>query len=226
MKITAQSVIENAKDFVALPEIYSRINEKIDDENSSDVQIGALIAVDPALTSKLLRMVNSAYFGLASPVAEISSAVGLIGRWEVKSLLLGSAIQNLFDRPDDITFLRQFWKHSVRTGLFARLISYKLQIGESPEVMFTAGMLHDIGRLLIRYQLSEEQQQIEHLIETESIPESAAELQILGFDHTDLGALLIRSWGVPENLSVLVRGHHLPSESGSLIAGCQFIGVG
>ena len=115
MEVTVQTVIENAKDFAALPEVYSRINEKIDDENSSNVQIGALIAVDTALTSKLLRMVNSAYFGLASPVSDISSAVNLIGRWEVKSLLLGSAANRLFNRPEDLTYLRQFWKHSIRT---------------------------------------------------------------------------------------------------------------
>lgn len=225
MKITASSVIQNATDFISLPEIYTRINNKLDDENSSDIEIGALISIDTALTTKLLRLVNSSYFGLAVHISDVSHAVTMVGRKEVKSLLLGGAVKSLFNKPEDSAFLSDFWRHSVRTALFARILAKEIQIDESAEVLFTAGMLHDIGRLLLRSQLPEQQQQIDDLIQNESIAPITAEFRILGFDHTKLGSLLIRSWDLSDNLYVPVRYHHFPKEADSHIRSSELLAL-
>ncbi len=127
---------------------YIRVSGLLNDEKSTAQQIGDAVQSDPSLTSKILKVVNSAYYGLAQPVTSISQTVSLLGRERLGSILLGTVVEGLFS--DMVNFsLDDFWKHSVKTAIISRQLAKQNSSIDDHEALFTAGLLHDIGRLVI-----------------------------------------------------------------------------
>jgi hypothetical protein len=149
--VTLEQLIGKGQDLPSLPEIYLRVSEQLEDENSSVQQIGDTVQNDPAISTRVLKMVNSAYYGLPNQVSSIAQAVSLLGRERLKHILIGSVLRGVFSGNDNPAFSMQvFWQHSIKTAIIARqLARHTPQIGE-PEAMFTAGLLHDIGNKVSR----------------------------------------------------------------------------
>ena len=212
--ITPADLISSSVELSALPEVYERVSSKLDDPMSSNAQIGALVALDPALTSQVLRLVNSAFFGLPRKVSDIEHAIRFIGRTELRNILLGNAITGLFTellgQPDS---QRAYWRHSVRSALFARYLARMLGLGPQGQSAFTAGLLHDIGQLVIRLRLPRQALEINALKGAGGLDAAGAERQVLGFDHAEVSALLLENWNLPEVLSEPIRFHHTPERA-------------
>ena len=204
-----EQLIGKGQDLPSLPEIYLRVSEQLEDENSSVQQIGDTVQNDPAITSRVLKMVNSAFYGLPNQVSSVAQVVSLQGRERLKHILIGSVLRGVFNSDDNPAFSMQvFWQHSIKTAIIARQLAREIpQIGE-PEAMFTAGLLHDIGKLLLIIKFPERMLTAEEFMIQKRIDILSAELQQVGVTHTAVGEALMQHWGLPQLLVDCASHHH------------------
>jgi putative nucleotidyltransferase with HDIG domain len=207
--VTLDQLIGKGQDLPSLPEIYLRVSQQLEDETSTVQQIGDTVQHDPAITTRVLKMVNSAYYGLPNQVASVAQAVSLLGRERLKHILIGSVLRGVFSGQDDPAFsMQEFWQHSIKTAIIARQIAG--QVGEirEPETMFTAGLLHDIGKLLLINKFPERMLAAEEHMIQKRVDILSAELAQIGVTHTAVGEALMEHWGLPQLLIDCARNHH------------------
>ena len=205
---TPQLMVDSVLHLISLPEIYLRLQETIDDPSHSRDQVAEIITYDPALSARVLRIANSSYYGFPREIETVSSAVGLIGELDLNNLVLATTVIGAMTALDykgvDID---QFWLHSLRCGINARLLARSVG-GCDPEILFLAGILHDLGILVIYQQEADLAGAVKRQIDEQHQLRDQAERELLGFDHAEVGALLIKAWGLSEELSELTRCHH------------------
>ncbi|MEM7564380.1 MAG: HDOD domain-containing protein [Pseudomonadota bacterium] len=205
---TPQSLVDNVLQLISLPEIYLRLQQTIDDPLHTRPQVAAVVAYDPALSARVLRIANSSYYGFPRNIDTVESAVGIIGELDLRNLVLATTVigsmNNLEYAGVDID---EFWLHSLRAGITARLIA-ALVGGCDKEIMFLAGILHDLGILVMYQQDSSLAAAINRQINKQHQLRDQAERELLGFDHAEVGSLLIRAWGLSEDLCQLTLCHH------------------
>ena len=210
-----ESILEQLHDLPSLPEIYIRVSGLLNNEKSTAQQIGDAVQSDPSLTSKILKVVNSAYYGLSQPVTSIPQTASLLGRERLGSILLGTAVKGLFS--DMVNFsLDDFWKHSVKTAIISRQLAIQNSFIDDHEALFTAGLLHDIGRLVIAKTSPMQLFTVDSLIRKQGKDPLAAEVEVFGFSHADVGEVLLQAWNLPELLIQCVSNHHQTDHQGML----------
>jgi len=207
------SLLDGDVALVSLPNIFTEINRVISDPRSSAVHVADVISKDPNLTARLLRIVNSAFYGFPSKIDTISRAVTVLGSKELSTLALGTSVLNIFnDIPADLVDMKSFWEHSVACGAAARMIGSYKNIANT-ERLFVAGLLHDIGRIIIYKNLpSAGREMLLYAQQTDCLLRSA-ELEVLGFDHGQIGAMLMQKWKLPVILEQALGYHHQPTQS-------------
>jgi len=207
---TAQDLVVDIAGLVSLPEVCVKIGELSQDPNASAVQFGKLISQDAALTVRLLRIVNSAFYRFPSRIETVSRAVAIIGQRDLHNIVLAASVSGVFDRiKSHLIDIDHFWRHAVYTGIVARIVAQHNRVLH-PERLFVAGLLHDIGRLLLCYRREQEMRNAIAMSLSEDIPIFGAEERILGFTHADVGAELMLHWGLPPSLQYTTRLHHAP----------------
>ena len=205
-----EDVVEDEVKLHSFPDIYFRIREVLDAESSSARDIARVVSTDMSLSARLLKLVNSPFYGFPSTIDSISRAIALIGVKELSTLALGISTINFFkDIPPELVDMRTFWRHSISCGLVAKIIATQMR-GMSKERFFTAGLLHDIGKLLMYKKMPYGSVQALIFARENSLPQADAEEQVLGFDHTQVGSLLLRQWRFPEPLEQMIHWHHEP----------------
>jgi len=209
--MTAETLVKDLNSLVALPQAYVQISRMINSPKCSAADIGKIIAQDTDLSARLLRIVNSSFYGIPVPIETISRAVTIIGTSDLHDLALATSASRIFkDIPGELMDMGEFWGMSVYTGIVASTLAEKCNILHS-ERLFVQGMLHDIGRLPIYLRLPKQARDI--LLITngnyDNIP--AAEEDVLGFTHAEVGALLTRAWNLPESIQTITRYHHQPA---------------
>lgn len=198
---------------ISLPRAYHRINEMLDDDRYGAADIGRVISSDPALTARLLRMVNSAYYGLPSRIDTVPLAISVLGTRSLHELLLATSVASAFERIDTrLVDVADFWHHSIYCGILARLLAKEMRIAESEQV-FIAGLLHDIGKLAIYNELPEQAAQTLTRAAESTTPLFEVEQEILGFSHAEVGGALLRHWELPAVYREAVAFHHQPGRS-------------
>ncbi len=210
MLAAAQALVDDIGDLVSLPELVLRINEKVNSDNSSAAEIGELISQDPALTTRLLRVANSPMYAKSGKIESVQRAVTILGIRQIRDLILSASAAKVFTGiPNDIISVQDFWHHSLYCALLARSLASHSR-GVNPETVFTAGMLHDIGQLVIFNRLPEQA----HAVILRTVQGEAnldmvqAENEILGYDHCEVGASLAHQWHLPEILVECIACHH------------------
>ena len=205
---TPRAMVENVLQLFSLPEIYLRLQNTIDDPLHSREQIADVITYDPALSARVLRIANSSYYSFPREIETVVSAVGIIGELDLRNLVLATTVvgsmSSLNYKGIDID---AFWLHSLRCAISARLIAKSVN-GHNPENLFLAGMLHDLGILVIYQQNPILAGSIARQMEEKHQLRDQAERELLGFDHAEVGALLIEAWGLSAELAELTRCHH------------------
>ena len=205
--ITMESLLEKGPELSSLPEVYLRVTQQLEDDDSSAQVIGATVQTDPALSTRILKIVNSAYYGMPHEISTISQAVQLLGRDRLKQILIGSVLVNVFRDPEIDSFsLTDFWQHSIKTAIIAKQLAIQHVSVSEPDSIFVAGLLHDIGRLLLASKLPISYEKIENRKRDHDLLE--AEQEELGFNHAELAATLMTQWGLPEILVICTRHHH------------------
>lgn len=215
-----QKILQNIDQLPALPTIVSRLVSVVNSPDSSAGDAAKLIEKDPILTSKMLRLANSAFYGMPRAVSSVSSAVVILGFNTIKSLVLGSAVMKIFPLKNRvIAFERErFWKHSIVTGLAARAITrYYLNVRLiDPESAFCAGILHDLGKLVFEQFLPQEYGRIAEYARQNNLPLILVEGEVLGINHADVGRIVADSWALPLDLEYAMVYHHAPSLADNL----------
>ncbi|MDH5517066.1 MAG: HDOD domain-containing protein [Gammaproteobacteria bacterium] len=198
---------------ISLPEICIRINTALEDPSHTNAQLGEIIAHDPAMAARILRIVNSAYYQFPSKIEMVSRAISLIGEDDLRALVLATSALEVFDRiPNQLVNMELFWQHSVFTGIVARLLARQCNVLHT-ERLFIAGLLHDIGKLVLYYKEPEISQSVlRQAAETSGIVHQAEQLQ-LGFTHADVGAALAQAWQLPESFQTIIQHHHQPDKA-------------
>ena len=222
--LTIESILKKGQDLYSLPEIYIRVSELLDNENSSAILIGDTVQTDPAIASRVLKMVNSAFYGLPQQVASISQAVALLGRFQLRQILIGSVVGTVFTQIDNPAFsMQKFWEHSIKTAIIARQLAKQRSDAGSPDVLFSAGLLHDIGRLILASKAREEFAMVTELVDIRRYDVITAELEVIGFTHAQIGAALIRQWALPEILIACAGHHHENEHSGEFATASRLV---
>jgi putative nucleotidyltransferase with HDIG domain len=196
----------------SLPTLYTRIMKAAEDPECSVHQVGKLIEEDVGISVKIIQLTNSAFYGVPHRVSRPSEAAVFLGMDTVKTLVLGIGLFSGFDKskvsPRDI---EQIYNHSVKTGAIAQKIAKAEEMGKrNVEEVFVAGLLHDLGKLVIAHNLPESGQKVLSLSREKNIPLATAETEIFGANHAQIGAYLFELWGLPDTLVEAVAYHHQP----------------
>jgi putative nucleotidyltransferase with HDIG domain len=215
MTAELESLVSKSVTLASLPETVTRTQTLINSSNSSATEIGDSLSHDPALTARLLRIVNSPYYGFATQIETVSRAITLIGTLELLDLVLATSVIRLFDDiPPELVTMDKFWEHSLYTAVIARNLA---QHGRAPntERYFIAGLIHDIGELVLLSQRPRQCAEVLRLVQEKPGDLLAAETQVFGFTHSQVGAELARAWNLPPSLVTAIRYHHAPADADS-----------
>ena len=210
--MTPQELVRNIEDLVTLPEVALRIARMVDNPTASATDIGREISHDAALTARLLRIANSPVFGQQGKIATISRAIALLGVRQVRDLTVGITAVRSFDGiANELVTMASFWRHSVLCAVAADQIASR-RGGQRGDTPFVAGLLHDIGQLIIFNRIPELAREA-LLMSADSADDRglhACEREVMGFDHAAVGAALARGWGMPLALQECIEFHHQP----------------
>ena len=201
------TLVDGMLDLVPLPQAYVRIREIVDDPGASLRAIGEVVTSDPALTGRVLRLANSAYLALASRVDSIDHAVRVLGLSQIHDIALAtSAVGSLTRLKNEMFDIFDFWRMSVYTAVCARHLAMRCAL-PAPQRLFIAGLMHNIGNLIIAHQLPQAYMECVLSARAKEHPYHLIQQELLGFDYADVGAELLRQWNLPPALVQPVALH-------------------
>ena len=195
------------------PQVLPKVLDALRHEQTTLEEVGELIALDPVLTAKLLHYCNSVYFSGREPVSNVPEAIGRVGFQTIFALVSAATGGKSFNPPAESGVDgTQLWKHSLTTAFGCKFIAE--DIGEDSNLLFTAGLLHDIGRVVLAQAKGAEYGQLYNQAVSAGVNPTEREKAAYGFTHADVGACLMESWKLPAQLIAAVRFHHQPAAAG------------
>lgn len=212
-------ILKRIREIPSLPDVVNRILAVISKPNTPASEIAKLISYDAGLTSKVLRMVNSAAYGFQRQISSIQHGIMILGFNNVRGLVLSASIFKLFEghaHPGGLNH-QKFWEHSLGTAVAARLLATSLRIQEADEV-FSAAMLHDIGKVVLDVYFTEDYHSVlKEASKKKTLlhgqPFYLIENSVLGFTHTDIGGYLASKWKLPVGITEVIQHHHAPENA-------------
>ncbi len=214
---TLKTLVSQLRNLPSLPSLYFRIMEAVSSPDSTLEEVGEIIASDPSMTAKILQLGNSAFFGIARQIANPTEAVQYLGIERVRALVLSIHVFSCFEKAPLKNFsIDQALKHCMSTGLIAKLVARMQRVDRAvADEACVAGMLHDIGKVMLAASLPDQYEQAVALSTEKKISISDAEREVFGAAHAQVGAYLLGLWGLPATLVEAVALHHEPACSGS-----------
>ena len=204
------SLLDDVEGLVSPPDVCLRLFDLIHSPSTSADDIADVISLDPSLTAQLLRISNSAFYSFRRKIDTISRAITIIGTAELYQLVLSvSAVQSFSNIPNELVKMDTFWRHSVYTGLLARALAVRANILH-PERLFVAGLMHDIGSLVLYHQRPESMRDLLLVANGDEDIMYQAEIDRFGFSHASVAAHLMEKWQLPEELVLSIKWHHQP----------------
>jgi HD-like signal output (HDOD) protein len=208
---TAQEIAKEVSTLLSFPEAAIRINKLVDDPDSSNEALSKAILNDPGLTARVLKLVNSPLFRRKTKIDTVSHAVTLLGRQEIRSLVLATSVAQAFKSlPPEVVDMEAFWKNSVCCGTVAKLLAQSLKVAQSERV-FIAALLHGVGKLVFYSQYPDHYLLVLEHRENGEEAIIAAEREVFGFDHAVMASELLAAWKFPETLQSIIA-HYLEPE--------------
>ena len=205
-----RTIVGRTTELAPLKPVAAKAIALAEDERSATMDLAAVLSADPALTARLLRLSNSAYYGYARRISTVREAVVLLGTRTVRSVAIAAGVMEALKLPEVPGFSRDlFWAHGVAVGLVAEAIARATRIAR-PEDAFTAGVIHDVGKLAMMLVEPDLFRDTVELVNHDGQTFREAELHTFGVTHEAIGARLARRWKFPELLVTAIRGHHAP----------------
>lgn len=205
-----EKIIEKVKALPTLSLVVAKVIQVVSNPLTSASDLSKIITVDQALTAKVLRLANSAFYGFPFRIQNIAHAVSILGFDTIRNLALTVSVYKIFTGESKEGFSHQdFWKHCVGVAICASLLAKKIKY-KSSEAAFTAGLLHDIGKNFFEQYMHKEYIEVLKHVKENKIPVYEAEKKLIGIDHSELGKLMAEKWNLPMELKAGIASHHHP----------------
>lgn len=210
---SAASLVRSADRIASPPRVFQKVNEIVNDPESTTEDIARAIGEDSGITLRLLRVVNSAFFGYNQKIESLDQAVLALGTRQVRDLVLATTVADKFEGlPADLINMERFWQHSLACGVMARsLAQARRELNLEP--YFLGGMLHDVGRVVMFSKMPGQCREIVARCVKSNEVMHTVEREIFGYDHAEVGGLLLSTWGLSPQLEEAVASHHLPQRA-------------
>ena len=207
-------VVSNIRNLPTPPIVFHQIQKVINDPQVSAGQIAGVLAEDPAMSVKVLKLTNSAFYGLSREVDSVKQAVVIVGMEAIKNLVLSASVLDMFKgKSIDQDFQEGFWWHSLATGFCCRILAKKKKNRGivDPDAAFSSGLLHDIGKMVVSCFLPKEHSRLKQERESDHIAtDHEIEERVLGYSHAQIGGFLAMQWKLPQRLGNAITFHHYP----------------
>lgn len=207
-----QKAMSKVTELASLPEVTTRICQVIEDPNSTAAQIHEVVRTDPALAARILKIVNSAFYGLPSQIASLERAILMLGTSSVKNLALAASLARMI-RDGEISeqfSTRDLWRHSVAVAVCAKALATAARYPQADEA-FVAGLVHDMGLILVQQLFPDKVRDVTERCAAQPQNYCAAEQEVIGADHQVFGGALAGKWKFPPGLRNTIAYHHEPS---------------
>jgi len=211
-----RQLVGNIRNLPTPPIVFEQIQRILNNPDTSVGDVAKILSEDPAMSVKVLKLTNSAFYGLQREVDSVKHAVMIIGLEAVKNLVLSASVLNMFKADkSNKDYHERFWRHSLSTAFAARIIAKEFQGGKvfNPDPAFSTGLIHDIGKMIICCFMQKEHQKVqEHLEGNPHDSDMQAEDKVLGFNHCQIGKELVIQWKLPTRMADALAYHHNPTE--------------
>jgi len=206
---STEQIVNKFQDSKTLPHVAIKVTQLVNDKNSTMHDFEEIIQLDPVLVGRLLRLVNSPYFGLSSKVESISKAVVFVGMKNLRNLVAVEAMREMFkESGSDLGFSRKdLWLHSATVAILAEMIGKRI-FGDAREDLFLAGIIHDIGLIAEDQVAGELLQEACRLYKPGENALIDCEQKIIGTNHCEVGLRLAKAWKMPPDVLKAIRDHH------------------
>ncbi len=206
-----RKIIMTTRDLPAMPQVAAKVLELSSDPDTSAQKLQQVIADDQAMTARILKIANSAMYSCSRKIKTLTEAIVMLGFNSIRSLVVTSAARNLYNTHSSRTGLKErlLWEHSIGSGFACRLLATRYA-PDLTEEAFLAGLLHDIGKLVLNQKAPREFDEIVQIVYNQNRSFHVTEQEILGFHHAHVGALLIQKWKLTPLLEEVILLHHDP----------------
>ena len=206
-RVAAKREVRRIKNLPTVPGIVAKISRMVENPETSAAEVGRLITQDQVLSAKVLRMANSAFFGMSRKISSIANALMILGFDVVKGLVLTSSVFDMIQKS-----MAGLWEHSIGCAAASGAVATALGRDDAEEIL-VAGLLHDLGKVVLALNMPEEMKLIREKVESEELLFYEAENAVLDFHHGEIGQWLAEHWNLPESLGEPMRLHHNPERA-------------
>ncbi len=205
--------VERLEGLPTLPSVANSLMSMTQSLQTSATEVGELISKDQALTTRVLKLVNSAYYGFPKQISTVNHAVVILGFSRVKNIVLAASVFGIKNQEQPEKFdPPAFWRHSLGTAVCARTLSKEVHRGEHEEA-FVCGLLHDIGKVVLSQVSPKDYDSALEIAERKSCLVGDAEMEVFGLDHAEVGSWLAERWKLPPAVQTAIRRHHSPGDT-------------
>lgn len=216
-KSLEQKKIEQIENLPTLPEVANKLLKIINDPTTTAVDVANLISRDLSLTSKVLRLANSAFYGIPRTVTTVQNAVVILGLKVINTMVFSITVVKMFpgDGNSSLFSRKKFWAHSLACAVLSRQLALRMRKFTlfDPEECFCAGLIHDIGRVVLDQYFHENFLKAIQSAKERKVPLLQTETEIFGFSHMDVGDWLTSRWELPQDIRVPIVHHHQPGKT-------------
>jgi len=218
----SREIILKTVDLPAVPMVAARVIQLIDDPNTSLNELQKSIMADQAMTSRILKIANSSFYGVRQNIDTLSEALSILGLKVTRLIVLAVATRGIYKRFGAIE--QKLWEHSLAVSIAAGIVGAEVGHVKREEAV-VAGLLHDVGKIVINNTFPDKYKEILRNIDEEKIPSTLAEEQILNFNHAEAGYLLGKKWGFPDVLCEAILKHHVLASEDLTISDPYYIAL-
>ena len=198
-------MIMTASDLPTIPVVATKVMRLIESENATAEELAKVVASDPAVAARVLKISNSSYYGCQRQIQTLSHAIVVLGFATLKSLIVAASVKQVY-QPYGLTE-KLLWEHSFGAGLAARMIAKETRMA-SEEEAFLGGLFHDIGKIIMNSMNSRQFQDVMQRCYNDGLSFEIAEQQVYSYTHSEVGGLVIKKWNFPDMLISAVLNHH------------------
>lgn len=222
----AEKILDGLEKLPAMPAPVLRVIQMAGDPNCAAGEIAECISTEPALATDVLRVANSAYYGVPGEVTNVRMGVIMLGTTTIRSLAMMAAAYTWFEQPELCGRRgRMMWDHALSTAIFAGALARRYAPTVEEEA-FCCGLLHDLGKVVLTVSLTSQYEAILERAQNRRMPDIEAERLAFGFEHSEVGEILAERWGLPIMLREVVRYHHNPQAAKEYRAFVEFVHAG